>query len=203
MHDAIPPPIELKLVLNAPLAFKCKLPLSSLQLPFGLLLFLLLPVAQVACRAWTGTHQTFFRAAFDATFFCGVGWGGVNLLDMQATGANIKHGPRSFSRCTRPSSVCIMVDRLLQDTEPPAEMVKHQTNISELKRSFLETGSSTLGLTEWEKRLSSSPARSPRADEPPMIEPLELEDTTDEQPAGGETKDEGEPKATEVNVTSS
>lgn len=39
--------IELKLVLNAPLAFKCKLLLSWLQLPCGLLLFLLLPVAQV------------------------------------------------------------------------------------------------------------------------------------------------------------
>ncbi|XP_071346495.1 band 4.1-like protein 3 isoform X13 [Trachinotus anak] len=89
-----------------------------------------------------------------------------------------------------------------QDTEPPAEMVKHQTNISELKRSFLETGGgSTPGLTEWEKRLSSSPARSPRADEPPMIEPLEPQDTKDEQPAGGETKEEVEPKATEVNAT--
>lgn len=109
--------------------------------------------------------------------FFGVGVGD-NSLDMQATLANIKHGRRSFSRCTSPSSVCIMVDRLLQDTEPPAEMVKHQTNISELKRSFLETGSSTPGLTEWEKRLSSSPARSPRADEAPMIEPLELEDVS-------------------------
>lgn len=56
-------------------------------------------------------------------------------------------------------------------------MAKHQTNISELKRSFLETGGngSTLGLTEWEKRLSSSPVRSPRSDEAPMIEPLELD----------------------------
>ncbi|XP_039457872.1 band 4.1-like protein 3 [Oreochromis aureus] len=64
-----------------------------------------------------------------------------------------------------------------QDTEPPAEVVKHQTNISELKRSFLETGGSitTPGLTEWEKRLSSSPMRSPRSDEAPMIEPLELD----------------------------
>nr|XP_019963037.1 PREDICTED: band 4.1-like protein 3 isoform X8 [Paralichthys olivaceus] len=84
-----------------------------------------------------------------------------------------------------------------QDTEPPAEMVKHQTNISELKRSFLETGDSTPGLTEWEKRLSSSPAHSPRADEAPMIEPLELQDTKDEPPAGEDTKEEMEPKATE------
>uniref|UniRef100_A0A8C3B660 FERM domain-containing protein n=1 Tax=Cyclopterus lumpus TaxID=8103 RepID=A0A8C3B660_CYCLU len=56
-----------------------------------------------------------------------------------------------------------------------SKMVKHQTNISELKRSFLETGESAAGLTEWEKRLSSSPARSPRAEEAPMIEPLELD----------------------------
>ncbi|XP_034469185.1 band 4.1-like protein 3b isoform X12 [Hippoglossus hippoglossus] len=85
-----------------------------------------------------------------------------------------------------------------QDTEPPAEMVKHQTNISELKRSFLETGDGTPGLTEWEKRLSSSPAHSPRADEAPMIEPLEPQDTEDEPPAGEETKEEMEPQATEA-----
>ncbi|XP_041847967.1 band 4.1-like protein 3b isoform X3 [Melanotaenia boesemani] len=77
-----------------------------------------------------------------------------------------------------------------QDTEPPQEVVKHQTNISELKRSFLETGgSSSPGLTEWEKRLSSSPLRSPRADEAPMIEPLEPQDTKDEEPAGEEAKE--------------
>ncbi|XP_074508052.1 band 4.1-like protein 3b isoform X7 [Sebastes fasciatus] len=85
-----------------------------------------------------------------------------------------------------------------QDISPPEELVKHQTNISELKRSFLETGDSTPGLTEWEKRLSSSPARSPRADEAPMIEPLEPEDTKDEQPAGEEAKEEVELKATEA-----
>ncbi|XP_076600331.1 band 4.1-like protein 3b isoform X11 [Chaetodon auriga] len=83
-----------------------------------------------------------------------------------------------------------------QDTSPPAEMVKHQTNISELKRSFLETGDSTPGLTEWEKRLSSSPARSPRADEAPMIEPLEPQDAEHEPHAGERTKEE--PKATEA-----
>ncbi|KAM6919356.1 band 4.1-like protein 3b [Xenentodon cancila] len=84
-----------------------------------------------------------------------------------------------------------------QDTEPTPEVVKHQTNISELKRSFLETdGSSMPGLTEWEKRLSSSPLRSPRADEAPMIEPLEPQDTKDElQP---ETKREVGPKGTEA-----
>uniref|UniRef100_A0A8C3GCF7 FERM domain-containing protein n=1 Tax=Cyclopterus lumpus TaxID=8103 RepID=A0A8C3GCF7_CYCLU len=69
-------------------------------------------------------------------------------------------------------------DFILKETSPPEEMVKHQTNISELKRSFLETGESAAGLTEWEKRLSSSPARSPRAEEAPMIEPLELQDVS-------------------------
>uniref|UniRef100_A0A8C7ZL94 Erythrocyte membrane protein band 4.1 like 3 n=1 Tax=Oryzias sinensis TaxID=183150 RepID=A0A8C7ZL94_9TELE len=65
------------------------------------------------------------------------------------------------------------------DTEPLPEVAKHQTNISELKRSFLETaGSSTPGPTEWEKRLSSSPLRSPRSDEAPMIEPLEPQDVS-------------------------
>uniref|UniRef100_A0A8C7ZEV7 Erythrocyte membrane protein band 4.1 like 3 n=1 Tax=Oryzias sinensis TaxID=183150 RepID=A0A8C7ZEV7_9TELE len=68
---------------------------------------------------------------------------------------------------------------MLEDTEPLPEVAKHQTNISELKRSFLETaGSSTPGPTEWEKRLSSSPLRSPRSDEAPMIEPLEPQDVS-------------------------
>ncbi|XP_045066369.1 band 4.1-like protein 3 isoform X1 [Coregonus clupeaformis] len=67
-----------------------------------------------------------------------------------------------------------------QDTVgTPEELLKHATNISELKRSFLETGADTAGLTEWEKRLSSSPLRSPRLDEAPMIEPLELDEVPD------------------------
>ncbi|XP_051944229.1 band 4.1-like protein 3b isoform X9 [Hippocampus zosterae] len=84
-----------------------------------------------------------------------------------------------------------------QDKEPPAEMVKHQTNITEMKRSFLETDTGVPGLTEWERRLSSSPARSPRMDEPPMIEPLDLQDEEDQEPG---TRDEtkAEPKATEA-----
>ncbi|XP_056247031.1 band 4.1-like protein 3b isoform X6 [Seriola aureovittata] len=105
----------------------------------------------------------------------------------------------SFIRRVKGETVFIRHSNLmLEDTEPPAEMVKHQTNISELKRFFLETGDSTPGLTEWEKRLSSSPARSARADEAPMIEPLEPQDTEDEQPVGGETKEEVEPKDTEA-----
>ncbi|XP_051944232.1 band 4.1-like protein 3b isoform X12 [Hippocampus zosterae] len=88
-----------------------------------------------------------------------------------------------------------------QDKEPPAEMVKHQTNITEMKRSFLETDTGVPGLTEWERRLSSSPARSPRMDEPPMIEPLDLQDEEDQEPG---TRDEtkAEPKATEASPDS-
>uniref|UniRef100_A0A3P9LSB4 Erythrocyte membrane protein band 4.1-like 3b n=1 Tax=Oryzias latipes TaxID=8090 RepID=A0A3P9LSB4_ORYLA len=86
-----------------------------------------------------------------------------------------------------------------EDTEPLPEVAKHQTNISELKRSFLETaGSSTPGPTEWEKRLSSSPLRSPRSDEAPMIEPLEPQDTKDDQQSGAERKEEVGPKGTEA-----
>lgn len=67
------------------------------------------------------------------------------------------------------SSLCC----LNQDTDDgPDVLVKHQTNISELKRTFLEQGGDKPGLTEWEKRLSSSPLRSPRLDDAPMIEPL-------------------------------
>ncbi|XP_073346598.1 band 4.1-like protein 3b [Pagrus major] len=103
----------------------------------------------------------------------------------------------SFIRRVKGENVFIKHSNLmLEDTASPAEMVKHQTNISELKRSFLETGSSTPGLTEWEKRLSSSPVRSPRADDAPMIEPLEPQDI--EQPAEEETDKVVEPKATEA-----
>ncbi|XP_025755772.1 band 4.1-like protein 3b isoform X6 [Oreochromis niloticus] len=106
----------------------------------------------------------------------------------------------SFIRRVKGENVFIRHSNLmLEDTEPPAEVVKHQTNISELKRSFLETGGSitTPGLTEWEKRLSSSPMRSPRSDEAPMIEPLEL-DPKEDEPAADETKEEVEPKITEA-----
>ncbi|XP_015237704.1 PREDICTED: band 4.1-like protein 3 isoform X3 [Cyprinodon variegatus] len=99
----------------------------------------------------------------------------------------------SFIRRAKGENVFIRHSNLmLEDSEPPPEVVKHQTNISELKRSFLETGSGSggPGQTEWEKRLSSSPLRSPRADESPMIEPLELQDANDEQPTEEETKQE-------------
>ncbi|XP_037392722.1 band 4.1-like protein 3a isoform X4 [Pygocentrus nattereri] len=80
-----------------------------------------------------------------------------------------------------------------QDTreveKTPDELLKHQTNISELKRTFLEGGVDKSGLTEWEKRLSSSPLRSPRLDEAPMIEPLVPEDTKEDSKAVGEKEE--------------
>ncbi|KAM4552217.1 band 4.1-like protein 3b isoform 6-T6 [Odontesthes bonariensis] len=106
----------------------------------------------------------------------------------------------SFIRRVKGENLFIRHSNLmLEDAEPPPEVVKHKTNISELKRSFLETGGSGMpGQTEWEKRLSSSPLRSPRADEAPMIEPLEPQDTNDEQPAGDQTKEEAGHKDTEA-----
>ncbi|XP_038129263.1 protein 4.1-like isoform X3 [Cyprinodon tularosa] len=49
-----------------------------------------------------------------------------------------------------------------------------QTTISALRRSFLEGDQGGGGMTEWEKRLASSPLR--RANDAPMIEPLEPEE---------------------------
>uniref|UniRef100_A0A3B3UL54 FERM domain-containing protein n=1 Tax=Poecilia latipinna TaxID=48699 RepID=A0A3B3UL54_9TELE len=49
-----------------------------------------------------------------------------------------------------------------------------QTSISALRRSFLEGEQGGGGMTEWDKRLASSPLR--RADDAPMIEPLEPEE---------------------------
>ncbi|XP_038129267.1 protein 4.1-like isoform X7 [Cyprinodon tularosa] len=52
-----------------------------------------------------------------------------------------------------------------------------QTTISALRRSFLEGDQGGGGMTEWEKRLASSPLR--RANDAPMIEPLEPEETSE------------------------
>ncbi|XP_071346494.1 band 4.1-like protein 3 isoform X12 [Trachinotus anak] len=151
------------------------------------------PTATTPLRQDTKTDSEQTDFAFD---------GELTATESEADEDSEMRTQYSFIRRVRGENVFIKHSNLmLEDTEPPAEMVKHQTNISELKRSFLETGGgSTPGLTEWEKRLSSSPARSPRADEPPMIEPLEPQDTKDEQPAGGETKEEVEPKATETSA---
>ncbi|XP_074549129.1 protein 4.1-like isoform X6 [Halichoeres trimaculatus] len=56
----------------------------------------------------------------------------------------------------------------------PEEEQKPQSTISALRRSFLEEETGGRGMTEWEKRLSSSPLR--RLDDSPMIEPLEPEE---------------------------
>uniref|UniRef100_A0A8C9RT10 Erythrocyte membrane protein band 4.1-like 3a n=1 Tax=Scleropages formosus TaxID=113540 RepID=A0A8C9RT10_SCLFO len=87
------------------------------------------------------------------------------------------------------------------ETATPDELLKRQTNISELKRSFLETGSDTATLTEWEKRLSTSPVRSPRLDDAPMIEPL-VSTASDKVREGGEIFEEvrNNTKSTEEEV---
>ncbi|XP_014794019.1 PREDICTED: band 4.1-like protein 3 isoform X6 [Calidris pugnax] len=62
------------------------------------------------------------------------------------------------------------------------DLMKHQTNISELKRTFLETSTETTVSNEWEKRLSTSPVRlAARQEEAPMIEPLVPEETKEER----------------------
>ncbi|XP_020566396.1 band 4.1-like protein 3 isoform X15 [Oryzias latipes] len=123
-----------------------------------------------------------------------------NSTDTHEAGATSQEPKYSFIRRVKGENVFIRHSNLmLEDTEPLPEVAKHQTNISELKRSFLETaGSSTPGPTEWEKRLSSSPLRSPRSDEAPMIEPLEPQDTKDDQQSGAERKEEVGPKGTEA-----
>ncbi|XP_042299073.1 band 4.1-like protein 3 isoform X10 [Sceloporus undulatus] len=71
----------------------------------------------------------------------------------------------------------LMLEELDKNQE---DMMKHQTNISELKRTFLETSTDTSGTNEWEKRLSTSPVRlAARHEEAPMIEPLVPEDRTE------------------------
>ncbi|XP_038567025.1 protein 4.1-like isoform X7 [Micropterus salmoides] len=59
----------------------------------------------------------------------------------------------------------------------PEEEQKPQSTISALRRSFLEGGGGGGGMTEWEKRLASSPLR--RVDDSPMIEPLEPDETSE------------------------
>uniref|UniRef100_A0A7M4F053 Erythrocyte membrane protein band 4.1 like 3 n=1 Tax=Crocodylus porosus TaxID=8502 RepID=A0A7M4F053_CROPO len=60
-----------------------------------------------------------------------------------------------------------------EDLDKTQDLMKHQTNISELKRTFLETSTDTTVSNEWEKRLSTSPVRlAARHEEAPMIEPL-------------------------------
>ncbi|XP_074432828.1 band 4.1-like protein 3 isoform X25 [Larus michahellis] len=78
---------------------------------------------------------------------------------------------------------------MLEDLDKTQEdLMKHQTNISELKRTFLETSTETAVSNEWEKRLSTSPVRlAARQEEAPMIEPLVPEET--KQSTGEKTLD--------------
>ncbi|XP_057888726.1 band 4.1-like protein 3 isoform X17 [Melospiza georgiana] len=72
-------------------------------------------------------------------------------------------------------------DLKAQDLDKTQEdLMKHQTNISELKRTFLETSTETTVSNEWEKRLSTSPVRlAARQEDAPMIEPLVPEERID------------------------
>ncbi|XP_036730932.1 band 4.1-like protein 3 isoform X15 [Balaenoptera musculus] len=82
------------------------------------------------------------------------------------------------------------------------DLMKHQTNISELKRTFLETSTDTAITNEWEKRLSTSPVRlAARQEEAPMIEPLVAEEETETKTESGkiemETTQRPQPLSTE------
>eukprot|EP00070_Physeter_catodon_P029404 XP_028336298.1 band 4.1-like protein 3 [Physeter catodon] len=75
------------------------------------------------------------------------------------------------------------------------DLMKHQTNISELKRTFLETSTGTAITNEWEKRLSTSPVRlAARQEEAPMIEPLVPEEKTETKTESGKIKTETTPR---------
>nr|XP_023503186.1 band 4.1-like protein 3 isoform X27 [Equus caballus] len=78
------------------------------------------------------------------------------------------------------------------------DLMKHQTNISELKRTFLETSTDTAITNEWEKRLSTSPVRlAARQEDAPMIEPLVPEEKTETQAESTEGAQHPQPLSTE------
>ncbi|XP_072183563.1 band 4.1-like protein 3 isoform X37 [Excalfactoria chinensis] len=88
---------------------------------------------------------------------------------------------------------------MLEDLDKTQEdLMKHQTNISELKRTFLETSTETTVSNEWEKRLSTSPVRlAARQEEAPMIEPLvpeeRIDTTTSQEITSSELKQAAQP----------
>ncbi|XP_072183564.1 band 4.1-like protein 3 isoform X38 [Excalfactoria chinensis] len=90
-------------------------------------------------------------------------------------------------------------DLKAQDLDKTQEdLMKHQTNISELKRTFLETSTETTVSNEWEKRLSTSPVRlAARQEEAPMIEPLvpeeRIDTTTSQEITSSELKQAAQP----------
>ncbi|XP_067218220.1 band 4.1-like protein 3b isoform X3 [Chanodichthys erythropterus] len=61
---------------------------------------------------------------------------------------------------------------MLEETDTPTELMQHQLNVSELKKSFLEMRCEASGVNEWDRRLSSSPRLCPRLDEPSSVKPL-------------------------------
>ncbi|XP_062426156.1 band 4.1-like protein 3 isoform X11 [Rhea pennata] len=89
---------------------------------------------------------------------------------------------------------------MLEDLDKTQEdLMKHQTNISELKRTFLETSTETSVSNEWEKRLSTSPVRlAARQEDAPMIEPLVPEERTEtktsQEIGSSETKPAAQPQ---------
>ncbi|XP_062407549.1 band 4.1-like protein 3b [Sardina pilchardus] len=59
-----------------------------------------------------------------------------------------------------------------QETDTPEEVLRRQTNLSELKRSFLEVSTLSAGETEWDRRMSSSPVTTHRySNAVPTIKP--------------------------------
>ncbi|XP_071410881.1 band 4.1-like protein 3 isoform X21 [Pithys albifrons albifrons] len=91
-------------------------------------------------------------------------------------------------------------DLKAQDLDKTQEdLMKHQTNISELKRTFLETSTETTVSNEWEKRLSTSPVRlAARQEDAPMIEPLvpeeRIDTTTSQEIVSSDMKQAVEPQ---------
>uniref|UniRef100_A0A671ULA4 FERM domain-containing protein n=1 Tax=Sparus aurata TaxID=8175 RepID=A0A671ULA4_SPAAU len=85
-------------------------------------------------------------------------------------------------RCIR--TQCLSAVDVQETLGSPEEELKPQSTISALRRSFLEGGAGGGGMTEWEKRLASSPLR--RLDDSPMIEPLEPDESrADSDPPAG------------------
>ncbi|XP_068860597.1 band 4.1-like protein 3 isoform X8 [Aphelocoma coerulescens] len=85
---------------------------------------------------------------------------------------------------------------MLEDLDKTQEdLMKHQTNISELKRTFLETSTETTVSNEWEKRLSTSPVRlAARQEDAPMIEPLVPEESFEDLESEIQSNEENKQK---------
>ncbi|KAI5616507.1 erythrocyte membrane protein band 4.1-like 3b, partial [Silurus asotus] len=68
-----------------------------------------------------------------------------------------------------------------QENHTTEEVLKRQTNLSDLKRSFLEMRPESSGGSEWEKRLVSFPDHCPQLNYRSVIEPLlPLQDTAED-----------------------